>query len=100
MLSLALFKLTLQSVLSDIPLDAGSAIVLVMMVAFVAFVWLGSRGGAARARPAVFDAAEDSPVAPPTPARAERGAEAEAVVIHASTLSAGSGLRHTHPEVR
>ena len=99
MLSLILLELTLREVLSDLPMDGGGFIVLVMMVVWVGFLWLGSRGGSARARPQSRDAAERPPV-DPSPPPATEPEPGDVVVFHPSTLSAAPDLRRAHPEVR
>lgn len=43
MLSLVLLKLSLQEILADIPRDAGAILVYVLMAAFAATIWIGSR---------------------------------------------------------
>ncbi len=41
--SLALFKLTLQGVVADVPHDLAAWITYALLVLFLAFIWSGSR---------------------------------------------------------
>lgn len=43
MFSLLLLQLSLQDILADIPRDAGAVLVYVLLAAFLAAIWLGSR---------------------------------------------------------
>lgn len=43
--ALVLLKLTLKSVLTDIPHDAAAFVTYALLLAFVGFIYLGSRSG-------------------------------------------------------
>ncbi len=43
MLSLILWKLTLQEVLTDIPHDPAAFVVYLLLALFIGFIWYGSR---------------------------------------------------------
>lgn len=45
MLSLMLLKLTFQEIIADIPHDGAAIVVYLLLAAFVAGIWYGSRPG-------------------------------------------------------
>lgn len=103
MLSLLSFELTMREIVADLPRDGGALFVLLLMLAFVAFIWLGSRKGSA---PAAARSAVEPPRLPATaPAAASPpGTRAEAVSesvrFHPEALPSGSAGRRLQQEAR
>lgn len=96
MLSMIVLELTLREVLADLPHDAGTGIVLVLLLALVGFVWHGWRGGASSASAApVAAAVPEGLLEVPAP-----GPAAEPVVFHPAMLAEGRDVSRMHAEVR